>query len=194
MSLRHVRTVIGDHCVHTTWDATMPDSPTAGCLRNSPISPTARVEHRKGNVRSIKEAQMTAQELYQIYAPLWERVLETRPRITLGPTYDEPDLVLEFKGESARWTAEDGSSPDDWRDGVISTCAAALCRVAAEDWLVEQNHKRMPSCGGYVISGRFGHSWNTKGYCPGDAISSWSSGPTIHHALVAACMEVAEAK
>lgn len=116
---------------------------------------------------------MTAKELHDLYAPLWALVPETNPNgLVMGREVLHHGLF-----------------------GMIHTeAAAALCRVAVEDWLHAQEYSttigaidpNAPDCDKWVEL-----------YWPGhpDADPERSlvffPGPTIHHALVAAALAVA---
>ncbi len=117
---------------------------------------------------------MNAKELHDLYAPLWELVPETSPDGGFGGS-----LALHPNGKSLWWL--DAGTPIPC--GL--TAAAALCRVAVEDWLIgrgfEVNKSAIPS-GFWVGVDDAGH------------VQKADSGPTIHHALVAAAMAVARAK
>ena len=113
---------------------------------------------------------MNAKELASIYKPLWDVVPEARP--------DQQDQVF---GEWIR---------SHVIEGYAATAAAALCRVAAEDWLEENcpldywtfARNRVP-VGRYCV--------NIVGLSYGEIDESLVyEGPTIHHALVAACLAV----
>lgn len=122
---------------------------------------------------------MNAKELASTYEPLWAAVPETRPG------------MLGFMG------ADDPKGRTDlncwWRFGkpwFDDDAAAALCRVAAEDWLEENcpldywtfARNRVP-VGRYCV--------NIVGLSYGEIDESLVyEGPTIHHALVAACLAV----
>lgn len=117
--------------------------------------------------------KMTAKELHDLYAPVWELVPETIPLWLHYDATAEPCWVLE--GEA-----------DDF--GVIRTeTAAALCRVAAEDWAMAH---------GFTIKTTSRDlPWRTDavGLFRGEAVegTEWHYAMTIHHALTAAVRAVA---
>jgi|SRR5882762_2283916 len=131
-------------------------------------------------------ANLTAAELHALYAPLWERVPETRPRLTEDQVGAAFSLV--YQDDWVNW-------PFVWRrdsDGLIEDInevdpgtSAALCRVAAEDWLLE---KLRPNGFGIAVPVREDDAFAIE-TC---VLSEHPRGPTIHHALVAACIAVAE--
>lgn len=65
---------------------------------------------------------MTAQELHDLYAPLWEKVPETKP------AYLDKIEILPVDGYAKEWFLDNGVRPG-------AEMRAALCRVAVEDWL-----------------------------------------------------------
>ncbi len=114
---------------------------------------------------------MNAKELHDLYAPLWAKVPETRP--------EDLYWTERYGGE---WADDEG---DYWGDPAG---AAALCRVAVEDWLRVAGADVTTQYGGQVRlesgDGRINF---------GMLDQTCFGGPTIHHALVAAALAVAGA-
>ena len=122
---------------------------------------------------------MNAKELHDLYAPLWAAVPETRP--------------INVRLHTAGWFEQYPHPTVNNAQAFTSltdTTLAALCRVAVEDWIISQpeycNGIGMFSIGQHeravVLEGRRMR--------PSDSFT----GPTIHHALVAAALAVAKAK
>jgi hypothetical protein len=107
---------------------------------------------------------MDAKELHDLYAPLWARVPETRPTGLWCFDYEDGHR---FETTPALWDFADLDNPAN----------AALCRVAVEDWLRAKAYGvlELSSFNEVRIADR-GHGGSVSRY----------SGPTIHHALVAA--------
>lgn len=110
----------------------------------------------------METPQLTAQELHDTYRPLWEAVPETRPWIC--------------------------GSNESWMWPINVEHAAAICRVAVEDWLMEQ-------CGQadlhqtHMIKNESVSWW--VGWTASDlSVRETSRYATIHHALVAAALAV----
>jgi len=129
---------------------------------------------------------MNAKELHDLYAPLWEKVPETKPA----------GLVL----RGSFW-ATDRKNGQQFRGffDVDSISAAALCRVAVEDWLISQINAKQRLAGtgpdALVLKPNTALLMTDGGW---DKISlnnttHGGTGPTIHHALVATAMDVADA-
>lgn len=91
---------------------------------------------------------MTASELHALYAPLWEAVPEARPHALDYQVATEPDELDFWSMEmNVEVPPEEWDTGDDWKKNdddddrgcvalLPSHAAAALCRVAVEDWLV----------------------------------------------------------
>jgi predicted RNase H-like HicB family nuclease len=116
---------------------------------------------------------MDAKELHDLYATLWARVPEMRPRRVIN---DRTDLLTwHDEGEHRQWWEWNSTDPVDFDS------AAALCRVAVEEWLIANS-----SC---LHEFSFGNEFRVGA---GPILSPLSgdyheaSGPTIHHALVSA--------
>lgn len=137
---------------------------------------------------------MNAKELHDLYATLWEAVPETRPTKRLD--YINGTWFLDENQERAESAS------------IFVEDAAAICRVAAEDWLVcggraNENPSREPFTikfmamldGDYSVIREHWH-WldqdptDPNGLIGGDGRRILTRGPTIHHALVAACLAV----
>lgn len=120
---------------------------------------------------------MNAKELHNLYAPLWAAVPETRPQLVRSVvTADGFEL-----------------GDDDYADAPDKVVAynAALCRVAAEDWL--RNHcavRLAPLVESDVSESVAIDCGVQRENEPDDAWIADFPGATIHHALVAACLAV----
>lgn len=140
---------------------------------------------------------MTAKELHDLYAPLWAKVPETRPFHK-----DFPIVFHEDEDDGDRFRVQ--TEPRHWHS-LSDKIAAALCRVAVEDWLRndvvtshtvygEPNHDLMPKYSseedGTSIFLDWPCKWATQGIDVEDGAAMFT-GPTIHHALVAAALAVA---
>lgn len=137
---------------------------------------------------------MNASEL-AIYAPLWTAVPETRP------TDGERDLICD--GGRVGWATYDGRGGyyiHD-RDQVPGFITAALCRVAAEDWLLRKfrrggvfNPSVTIQIDCHDAAGQWPAAFSVRiDHSPGDEDAErvgHGEGPTIHHALVAACLAI----
>lgn len=137
---------------------------------------------------------MNAEELHDLYAPLWDKVPETRPKalyVEAAPVFglDCVDLwkLVELPHDSyvvGHWDVETN---------------ATLCRVAVEDWLISQINAKQRLAGtgpdALVLKPNTALLMTDGGW---DKISlnnttHGGTGPTIHHALVATAMDVADA-
>ena len=114
---------------------------------------------------------MTAAELHALVAPLWERCPELRPAI--------PGHRLGLYPHAGYWCWIPDGSELGARD-LDDTCAAALIRVAIEDWLYDDFSRLSPpfreADGGWYIA------------------NGGERGPTKLHALVATAHAVLDAK
>lgn len=172
---------------------------------------------------------MNAKELHDLYAPLWARCPDTRPKHVDDERSDIPPVPVElhpsyeFDGAitSFLWCYPDRFDEDDPTnleayEGVGTVEAAALCRVAVEDWLIAHyRHERIRAAGGPTkhdlchladISGsEFDRISDASGVDPGERGDvpydqnpfrdfDLSVGPTIHDAIVAAAQAVLDAK
>lgn len=129
---------------------------------------------------------MNASELAAVYERLWAAVPATRPKDLFLSVYrlEEPKWWFQPSQAAADYEQQCGA----YENICTDEAAAALCRVAAEDWL-EENCPRDywtfgKSCnGGYYV--------NIVGLSYGEiSESDVYEGPTIHHALVLACLAV----
>jgi len=133
---------------------------------------------------------MNAAELHALYAPLWEKVPETRPvRTTYVPQDGYPHVALV---DRYRLSYIHDDHYGDWGfvDDLGSHCetfgtatAAALCREAAEDWLETQQAVLTVTPPSVTPTRqwcvRFVDAWYT----------TWEGfGPSRDHALVQAVM------
>jgi hypothetical protein len=138
---------------------------------------------------------MNPKELHELYAPLWERVPELRPHFNIDGHPDSDILWLGLAKEGWwGWMLNTEDYPPDGEDeGAIS--AAALCRVAVEDWLrnttkqltifetglQDDEWKEIVTTAG---------SWVTNAPDAANPLAQECAGPTIHHAIVAAALAV----
>lgn len=128
---------------------------------------------------------MDAKALHGLYSPLWEIAPDTKPK---SITFDAD--------ESEQFVASFGTMHGNWHAVIVPVeVAADLCRVACEDRLRSDNVITLmpddfdsdPENGGAVeVDGSYGGGR----YCEGENVTVFS-GPTIHHALVAAALAVA---
>ncbi len=141
---------------------------------------------------------MNAKELASTYEPLWAAVPETRPT--------DGDWSLWMRGlddHDGPWLAWARGATGGHSEGVDDTSAAALCRVAAEDflptvdWICSFAIWPAESDGQSVvlsIDPAFTEAkWLRDESGLGvehDACTIEFDGPTIHHALVRACLAV----
>ena len=128
---------------------------------------------------------MTAKELHGLYSPLWGLAPETRP-MREGGRYalkQHPGFESNFA-----WVHECNDAccqANTKPQTVFFQEAAALCRVAVEDWLLLQCMFSITRIAGDSRDAVWVSS-------PGG--SSIDDCPTIHHALVSAALAVAKAK
>lgn len=118
---------------------------------------------------------MDAKELHDLYGPLHEAVPETRPEGLKLSTYSIRD------NGDPHWTHH-----GNWTDEAAS---AALCRVAAEDWL--------RSAGFDLFLTDTDCNTIVRVDPPSDrmlVVVRLRKFPSVHHAIVPACLAVAEAK
>lgn len=138
---------------------------------------------------NMEEPQLDAKAIHSVYAPLWERVPEARPG------------DIRFKEVSweqcigAVFSDGPGAEHDDnfYYTYLLTTAAAALCRVAVEDWLLTQRLDDRKPEGSLSLEDNPG--WPSQRFhvsVPTRVESIGGFGPTIHHALVAAALAVAE--
>lgn len=144
------------------------------------------VGHAKMFYTEWRPLPMTAKELHALYAPLWAAVPDCVP------------LWLHYDAESDPCWVLEGDAGDT---GVVRTeTAAVLCRCAAEDWMIHQFNQR---CAYISLARMSGEDYFVNRHSPGildfDAngkiiesaqYRTSHRGPTIHHALVRACLAV----
>ncbi len=138
---------------------------------------------------------MNAKELHDLYGPLWDRVPETRPKfghrfftylawsmpVDGGDDFYHEGFVWKYGNEKPRLA--------DCRNDVE---VAALCRVAVEDWLTRDVVNYSLEISKYL--GRPPElRWRVYAFAGNGLDVASGSGPTIHHALVAAALAVADA-
>lgn len=138
---------------------------------------------------------MNAKELHAIYGPLWEKVPETKP-IGLGwhNWSVEPRFTLDLKHKHSV-TLGDGGLSD-----APTSIAADLCAMSALRWLI-QTDPREGICHGHTRIKQHIHedvedagSFSVGVESRGGICYAITNGPTLHHAIVAACLAVAESK
>lgn len=128
--------------------------------------------------------EMTAKEIHELYSPLLKRIPDVKPmcEFRAGETSksgyvvpDEWNVVPKH-----RISGEGRDDPYNW-DGCSPDVAAALCRVAVEDWL---SYK----CTLSVV--RRSDGWRAYTDCDD---GQEPARETVHHALVGAAHEIADA-
>jgi hypothetical protein len=145
---------------------------------------------------------MTAKELFELYGPLWPKVPETRPfhcddscnlRLCFWDLsdhepgwcgwwwFDPKSMAPPFPNPKVPYPERTGHR--DWTMLVSPTEAAALCRVAAEEYILKES-------GFFHIGLLHTQTYEVRAE-PDSGPSHCGFGNTIHHALVSAAIAVA---
>lgn len=118
---------------------------------------------------------MTAAEIHALYAPLWEKVPATRPG-TIAYHTGWPGPRFEWSGAQDFGSVVYRTADD--------SAALALCRMRCIEWLIGAEFD-------IEIGTDCDRVW--VGFCKvGNEYEDGRSGPTLDHALVAACLAVAK--